>query len=208
MPGVRRLSALVLVAIVLTPVTLATSIRGAKVGLTNPGSFYQDFRSLQWLKNFKSDPRTALEVFWRDYFGIRFTLQSLAADSRTKLIRSHDYFAGVTYLQDNSHEDAKVLLFRDARFFYYSDRKGVYAESPEFDRRAMKQARNPEEKLEVLLAQGFTHVLIDSYSLTQSAYAFSHIHPLLQEPAFVETVLEFGETKVYRLRTLTEAVGR
>lgn len=201
LPG-KRIAVWALVVFLGFPTILVVSIRGAKVEITNPGTFYSDFRSLKWLNLTLEDPGGALRLLWQDYMGIRKTLRHLWADDKTKLRHAHDYFAGVLYISENAPADAKVLLFRTARFFYYCDRRGVVWNSPEVKlmRSRFNNAASAGDRLHILRGEGFTHVLVDSFSQTQSAYLHAGIGDVLADPELAEVEYEFGTARVYRLR--------
>ncbi|MCP4903311.1 MAG: glycosyltransferase family 39 protein [bacterium] len=199
-PRVQRLIPWFLVLSLAFPAILVTSIRGAKVEITNPGSFYADLRSLKWVRTLRDDPGSALATFWRDYFGIRRTIQHLASDDVTKLCNSHDFFAGVFYIKKNLPADAKTFLFRDARFFYYSKHRGVVWYSPEHDKAALGRARTHEKLHEYLCGQGFTHVLLDTYSTTQACFHYRPFGKVLENCEMSEIVFEYGTARVFELK--------
>lgn len=189
-----------LVLVLLVPTALATSIRGAKVEITNPGTFYRDFRSLAWLDYAVEDPIGAAGRLWNEYLGIRKTVRYLWADDETKLKHAHDYFAAVLYIKEATPADAKVLVFRDARFFYYGQRRGVVWYSPEIDGgRPLQRARSAEEAADYLCSEGFTHVLVDSYSEQLIGYKLTRIRRLLADVDLALPVYEFGTARVYAL---------
>ena len=208
--GRDRLRGLMIAGLILFlifPVLLVTSIRGAKVEITNDGTFYQDFRSFRWLDTAINNPRDALGILWNDYLGIANTLRYLAADESTKLKHSHDYFAAIQYLNQHSGPESQALLFRDARYFYYAQRKGFSWYHPRIFRK-LRRAKSTEELHAFLESCSITHVLIDSYSKVKSAYRETKTDELLRNAELAELVYEFGIAQVYRLRKVAESPRR
>lgn len=200
LPSRRRMVTWALVAVAAFPVVLVTSIRGAKVEITNPGNFYEDFRSFVWVRHTLNDPFDAVRTFWEKYFGIRNTIRYFAADDATKLRHSHDYFAAVQYVNRALPEDARVFVLRDARYFYYGERYGVVWYSPENYARSYNRAANAEELLSHFESRGFNHVIVDDYSTRRREYTSVPLTELLEDPRYAEKVFDYGIARVYRLR--------
>ncbi len=196
----RSFATWALVLFLVFPTVLVTSIRGAKAGITNPGNFYKDFRSLKWLSFALEEPGAAVRSFYHDYFGIRQTFAQAFADDTTKLRHAHDYFAGVFYVNEKTASDAKIFLFRDTRFFYYAERYGVVWYSPQIDRRMYFTPRTAERFYAYLCGEAFTHVLTDDYSELQRGFYFTMMGEILAVPGRSEQVYEYGTARVYRLR--------
>lgn len=183
-----------------TPVGLVTAIRGAKVEITNPGTFYQDFRSMRWLSFARERPLDAIDAFFTDYFGIRKTVRHIVSPPEIQLRHAHDYFAAVQFVNDSLPEEAKIFLFRDARFFYYGERYGVVWYSPEHDHRTYYKLTDPAEMARHLQDHGFTHVLVDDYSARRRGYVDTKIGEMLTDPRHAEKIYEYGIARVYRVR--------
>ena len=198
--GRRRARTAAIVAALIFPVLLVTTIRGAKIEITNTGTFYSDFRSLRWVDTFVTDPRAALGILTSDYLGLRKTFVVLFSDDDTQLENAHDYFAATLWARDHLPEDAKILVFRDTRFFYYGRHKAVVWYSPELDQKQYQYyITRPAEMKVFLLEQGFTHVLVDDYSMRLPGYFDNPIAEMLQNRRLVRQVFELGAARVYGL---------
>ena len=128
-------------------------------------------------------------------------MRYLVADETTQLRNAHDFFEGVLYVNEQTPPDAKVLLFRDARFFYYGERYGIVWYSPEiYGKEYFWYWGQPEELLQFFVSLGITHVLVDSYSERLLGFDRSGIGFVLAEPELAELVFEHGTARVYRLR--------
>lgn len=194
---VRWKKALV-IGCILMPLLTVTAVRGAKIELTNPGDFYADFRSLRWLEFVLEEPTEAASVFWEDYLGFRRTLSYLFSDTDTQVRNAHDYLNSVLWVRDHLPEDVHVLVFREARFFYYGERKGSVWYSPAIDQKSFGGATTVIELAWTLRNSGVTHVLVDDYSTLLPGYAGRCIDALLASP-MAELVYEYGTSEVYRL---------
>ena len=197
---IRPLMGLMLVAVLSFPTVLATSIRGAKVGLTNPGTFYADFRSLQWLDFLRTDPTSATTDFFGHFFGIQKTFRYALADEKEKLKHSHDYLALIQYFNEHAPHDACALVLREGRYFYYAQRQGVAHR----DRRLWGGQRfaNEEAVLNLFHTVGITHILVDR-SLQQKGYlTFTrhHLREIMANPDLSKVEYQFGSAQLYRLR--------
>lgn len=197
--GGRRWRKLAFAACLVFPVILVTSIRGAKVEITNPGSFYGDFRSLRWVRYSLEDPADALKVFWNDYLGIRKTVRYFFADRDEQLRQAHDYFAAVLWIRDNLPEDCHVMVFRDARFFYYSERHGTVWYSPVIHQREYLLLPSPEALLRYLRWLGIEYVLVDDYSTRLPGYVDHWTGQVLDDGELAQEIFAFGTARVYRL---------
>ena len=196
----KRLSRMIVLFLVIGlsfPAVLVTTVRGAKVGITNTGTFYTDVRSLRWLDSLRSDPITALSSFWRNYVGIRQTIHYALASEADKLKHAHDYFAAIQYFNTSTPADACALVFREGRYFYYAQRRGVAIA----DRSLYGTKRNSAAAIvRLFAAQGITHILIDSFLETSFFYPMFRLNEILSDPTFSECVYEFKSARVYRLR--------
>jgi len=203
-----RWSRRALVGVVVLPVLLVTFIRGAKIEITNPGDFYARFRSLEWVGALRQDPQAAIRSFWRSYLGIGKTLRWGLADQDTQLRNAHDYFSGVLYVRDAAPPGARVLLFRDVRFFYYCRNTPgtVWYHGPV--RTALAKAKSAPVLHAKLREMGFTHVLVDTFSTTMQPFTGSRMGELLADPDLVELVFEKGEARVYELRPVPRSTPR
>jgi len=200
----RRLLAGALLA---SPLILTLSIRGAKVEITNSGDFYRDFRSLRWLAYARESPGEALATFWDEYLGIRKTIRYFLADRDDQLRHAHDHLAGVLWIRDNLPEDAHVMVFRDARFFYYSGHYGSVWYSPEIGAHEFRSSATAEALQSHLHEAGITHVLVDDFSKQMLGYVDSAIGNVLDDPRLSEKIYEFGKARVYRLQKFTLEPG-
>lgn len=184
------------------PALLVTTIRGAKVGITNTGDFYTNFRSLRWVDAFVAEPWGALNYFCQEYVGIRKTLRYAWASNEEKLMHSHDYLAAVLFFNAHAPADARALVFRDGRYFYYAQRYGI----PVHDRRLRRGKRpsNAGEALRLFASLGITHVLTDKFLETLPQYSMYQLGKLLPNPETSELIYQFGSAKVYRLKTVED----
>jgi hypothetical protein len=184
------------------PALLVTTIRGAKVGITNTGDFYTNFRSLRWIEAFLEGPTGALSNFWQEYVGIRKMMRYALASDEEKLRHSHDYLAAILYFNAHAPVDARALVFRDGRYFYYAQRYGV----PVHDSRLRrgKPPRNVEEVLRLFAFLGITHVLTDKLMEASPQYGLYQLGDLLPNPEISELIYEFGSARVYRLKAVKD----
>ncbi len=186
------------IVVLLAPLCVSTSILGAKIGFSNQGTFYSDFRSLRWVDHALREPVAASRHFWERYMGIRKTLRYLWADRDTQLENAHDFLAAVVFIKHHTPPDSRALVFRDARYFYYAERPGYVWNHPEisYDFRRSKSA---EELHRFLMSKNVTHVVIDRYSERFDWYRKSRMGDLLTESLLAERVYEHGIARVYRL---------
>lgn len=191
---------LAMALIMTAPVVGATAVRGAKIEITNSGSFYSDFRSLRWLTFSLEDPQAAVGQLWQQYMGIRKTVQFFGADQRTKLKNAHDYFGAIDYIRSNTEADASALVFRDTKYHYYAERRGYVWFHP--DMFGYRKAENAEEMHTFLQSKKVTHVVIDSFSERQEGFRDYSIGPLLDDRNLTDLVHQKGSARVYALRDL------
>lgn len=198
--GARRVLVVFLIGFLSVPALLVTTIRGAKVGITNTGTFYSDFRSFRWLVFFFEEPSDAIRTFWQEYAGIKKTIRYTWASKEERLKHSHDYIAAILYFNAHASPDARALVLRDGSYFYYAQRYGVY----EYDRRLLRgnPPRNVEESVRLFESLGITHILIDQFLETSLTYGLYRLGDLLPNPEISELVYEFGSARIYHLRTL------
>ena len=194
-----RLRLAIFVAVLVFPVTLATAIRGAKVEITNPGTFYAEFRSLEWVRYTIDHPADAMSTFWNRYLGIGKTARYIFADQDEQLRHAHDYFGAVLWIRDHLPADTDVLLFRDARFFYYSRHRGTVWYSPVINQKKFRFTRSPKALERYLRSLGIDYVLVDEYSTRLPGYADGKVSEMLANPDLAERIYEFGTARVYRL---------
>lgn len=197
-PRLRRSVAVFAIAFLLVPALLVTTVRGAKLGITNTGTFYRDLRSLQWLGALRRDPPAALEAFRRDYCGGCRLVEYFFADHDEKLRRSHDYLAAVVHFNEQSPPEALAIAFRPGRYFYYARRRGIpwYA----IDLYPLWDMETGPEVHERLASLGVTHVLIDSFIERTRQATIAPVLEMLNDPALSEQVYEFGSARIYRVR--------
>jgi hypothetical protein len=179
------------------PALLATTVRGAKVGITNTGTFYADARSFRWLDSLRADPITALSYFWQNYVGIRQTIRYALASETDKLKHAHDYFAAIQYFNTSTPADACALVLREGRYFYYAQRRGVARADLSLYGAKRKSA---EKIVQMFAAQGVSHILIDSFLETSFFYPMYRLEEIFSNPTLSECVYEFKSARVYRLR--------
>ncbi|MGE0679739.1 MAG: glycosyltransferase family 39 protein [Candidatus Binatia bacterium] len=196
----RRVVVVLLIGFLSFPALLVTTIRGAKIGITNTGEFYSDFRSFRWLEAFLAEPGGAIRNFWQEYVGIRKTIRYAWASDEEKLKHAHDYLAAILYFNTHAPRDARALVLRDGRYFYYAQRYGIH----EYDRRLRqgKPPRNVDESVELFASLGITHVLIDQFLETSPTYTLYRLGGMLRNPEISELVYEFGYARVYRLKMM------
>ncbi len=198
----RCIALICLIASLSFPALLVTTIRGAKVGITNKGNFYTNFRSLRWVEAFIEEPGGALDRFWQEYVGIRKTIRYAWASDEEKLKHSHDYLAAVLFFNEHSPVDARALVFRDGRYFYYSQRFGLSVRDRRL--RGEKRPGNVEEALRRFASLGVTYVLIDKLMEASPQYDFFKLGDLLPNPEMSELIYEFGGAKVYWLKAVED----
>jgi 4-amino-4-deoxy-L-arabinose transferase-like glycosyltransferase len=198
----RRIALICLILFLSFPALLVTTIRGAKVGITNKGNFYTHFRSLLWVEAFMEEPGKALNSFWQEYVGIRKTIRYAWASDEEKLKHSHDYLAAVLYFNLHAPADARALVFRDGRYFYYAKRYGI----PFYDSRLRREEPpgNVEEVLRRFASSGITHILTDKLLERLPQYDYFQLGDLLPDPEISELIYEFGGARVYRLKALDD----
>lgn len=183
---------------VVFPVVLVTGVRGAKLGITNTGSFYSNVRSFRWLSSLRERPVPAVLTFWRDYVGARRTFAYFFSGQEEQLRHAHDYFAAIQYLNEVSPPESKALVFRDGRYFYYSQRKGVaFLRGPMSD---VPRKKGPEEVHVFLDSLGIDYILLDSFIEAGPQYHIDDLAPMLRDPQLSELVFVYESAKVYRLR--------
>ena len=186
-------------AVLLFPVMLVTAIRGAKIELTNPGTFYSDFRSLAWVDATLDDPVDAVSTFAGKYLGIRKTAAYIFAERDEQLRHAHDYFAATLWTREHLPDNAKLFVFRDARFFYYGRHRASVWYSPILNQRRYRFSESPEALNEYLRRLGFSHVLVDDYSTRLPGFVDRHAGAMLNDEALAEEIFEVGTARVYRL---------
>ncbi|MDA8019978.1 MAG: hypothetical protein MPN21_21265 [Thermoanaerobaculia bacterium] len=189
----------VALAVLLFPVVLVTSIRGAKIELTNPGTFYSEFRSFAWVRATADDPISAMTTFGHEYLGIRKTAAYFFADRDEQLRNAHDYFAAVLWTRDHLADDTRLLVFRDARFFYYGKHQASVWYSPVIRQYTYHSAKSPDVIWEYFSSLGFSHILVDTYSTRLPGYAGTLVGEMLDDERFARLVFEFGTARVYEL---------
>ena len=194
----HRLAALLAVSVLVLPLVATTAVRGAKVGITNPGNVLEKLHSVGWVGAVVRHPLTAVQTLWEHYLGIRDTMQYLAASDDTKLRHAHNIFATVQYMNASTPPDATALVFRVTPYFYYARRKGVSYIDPRME--AFAQLRDTGQACSFLTALGIDHVLIDSYYKTYPLYKDTSLQVMLADPRLSTMVYEYGSAQVYKLQ--------
>lgn len=197
-PLKRKIIALGLVLILVFPVTLVVTIRGAKVGITNSGSFYSDFRSLSWVDYAIEQPFASISYMWENYIGIKRTVRYFFANDKTKLANSHDFLAAVEYINTQTDQDAYPLVFRDGRYFYYAEKAGIIWYDPRiYPDYALSESKSEVNR--ILTSAKVNYVVTDDYFNTHPAYADTKLVDLLNDRDYSQLVYTYGSAKVYKL---------
>jgi hypothetical protein len=200
--GHRRRGALppaLLLAVLLLPLAVVTLVRGAKVGITNPGDFYARLHSTEWIRLALADPVHAADTVRQRYLGFLRTVRHAASSDQEKVLHSHDYFRAVDYMNCCTPADSRALVIgRETYYFYYAQRRGASLHDPQL--RPFFGARDAREACGVLAAHTVTHVLLDAYHHVNPLYAGTFLATILDDAALAEPVHEFGTARVYHLR--------
>ena len=191
-----RLVALIVVFVV--PLTLTTCVRGAKVGITNPGDFYEQLHSTAWIRAGVRDPLGSLRTLFERYFGGLQTVRYAWASDHEKLLHAHDYFRAVDYMNRNTPADATGLVIgREAYYFYYAERHGASLADPQLGSVWLKT--DPVEVCAELVGRGIHYVLIDSFYQNHPSYVGTQLPAIVGDSALATLVFEAGTARVYRL---------
>ena len=196
--GDRWPRAAALVGILLLPLVVTTSVRGAKVGITNPGDFYEKVHSTAWIRAALVDPLGSMQTLWERYFGVRQTLRYAWAGQHEKLLHAHDYFGAVDYMNCCTPADATGLVVgREPYYFYYAQRHGTSLEEPRLQK--VWTTADPLEACRVVRGAGVDYVLIDSFYASHPLYVRSRLPAVVADPVLATEVFEGGTARVYRL---------
>jgi hypothetical protein len=198
--AMRSLIAGMLMAVVIGPLVATSVVRGAKVGLTNPGDLYEAVHSTNWIGSALRDPVTSIKIFWERYIGIRETLAQFGASDAVKLEHTHDSFAAINYMRTSTPPAAAALVFRATRYFYYAERRGISYTDPRMEE--FSNISGTDEACRFLAGFGIDHVLMDSYYSTYPMYTDTRLFDILSDPARSTKVYEYGSAQVYKLHCL------
>ncbi len=198
-----RATALAAVAALAAPLAATTAVRGAKVGITNPGNLLERIHSGTWIGPAVRHPAQAAWAVWTRYFGIKATLSYLWASDEVKLGHTNDLFATIAYMRSATPREACALVFRVTPFFYYAQRRGVSFLDPRIDDFA--PIREPQKACSFLAAIGVDHVLMDSYYTTHPLYTDTALKAILADPQLSTKVYEYGSAQVYKLQCTPES---
>ncbi|HXQ23530.1 MAG TPA: hypothetical protein VN812_17765, partial [Candidatus Acidoferrales bacterium] len=201
----RRRRVVGLLVLFLVPLGVITCVRGAKVGITNPGDFYENLHSTRWLWATVDDPLGSLHTLWDRYFGFRKTVRYAWASDSEKLLNSHDYFRAVDYMNCCTAPDASGLVIgRETYYFYYARRRGVAVVAP--DLFAFRVEKDPSAACKLLQRRGIDYVLIDSYYSTNPWFLDTPLAAILRDSELATLVFEAGTAQVHHL-TCGRATG-
>ena len=192
-----RLGAGLGVLALIAPLLAITAIRGAKVGLTNPGDLYVRLHDMSWIAAVARHPLHAAAVTWNRYLGIKDTLQYFWASDDIKLVHSHDSFAAIAYMNSSTPPAATALVFRVTRYFYYARRRGLSYLDPRM--KEFEDSVGTDYTCRLLASLGADYVLFDSYYEGHPTYASTELIHILSDPRLSTKVYEYGSAKVYQL---------
>jgi 4-amino-4-deoxy-L-arabinose transferase-like glycosyltransferase len=195
-PVLRFAFATLLIGVLAGPFVATAAIRGAKVGITNPGDLYARLRNGTWVSVVVRHPFRSAAAVWRSYLGIRDTLRYAAATDGEKLRHAHDVFAAVAYMHDETPPRSTALVFRVTPYFYYAGRRGVSYLDP---RMVGPGTTDPIEACRFLVSIGVDHVLMDGYYTSHPMVNGTALGAVLATPALSTRVFEYGTADVYRL---------
>jgi hypothetical protein len=193
----RSVVATVLILTMAVPTVAVTSVRGAKIGVTNSGDLYRKARSLTWIPEVMYHPVSSLNALWTDFLGIRATIRFAFSTPAIQLIHSHDHFAAVFYLNENSPQDTTALVFHVTKYFYYAKRKGISYLDPRLEPLATITEVTAGRIL--LRSLGVKYVILDSYYDDHPLYATTTLKQILSDSRYSKIVYSFGSTKVVEL---------
>jgi len=196
--GRQWLRVALLLVVFLVPLGITTCVRGAKVGITNPGNFYENLHSTRWLQATFDHPVASLHVLWSRYLGFRKTLKYSRASDHMKLLNAHDYFRAVDYMNCCTPPKATGLVIgRETYYFYYAQRRGASVLDPALT--PFRGATQALEACQLLLGKGIDYVLIDSYHSTNPWYFRTQVAAILQDPTLATLEFEAGTARVFHL---------
>jgi hypothetical protein len=196
----RRMRALgtgLMMMVIVGPLLVTSAVRGAKIGLTNPGNLYEAVHSMNWVGDAVRHPISSLKTFCESYLGIRETLAYFAAGDAVKLQHTHDSFAAINYMRTSTPPTAAALAFRSTRYFYYSERRGISYTDPRME--TFSKISAADEACRFLAGLGIDHVLLDSYYATYPMYTDTKLMDILSDPKQSTKVYEYGSAQVYKL---------
>lgn len=185
------------ILLLISPLIAVTTVRGAKLGITNPGDFYERLYSLEWVRAVLNDPTKAMHDGWQHYVGLKDTIEYIESNDHIKLQHSHDVFATIEYVNTRTEKDALCLVFRGPRYFYYAERKGLAVDDPRL--KPFLQITDTEEACNYLLALDVDYVLIDTYYERHPLYAQTELINILSDRWLSSKVYEYRSARVHRL---------
>lgn len=196
-PIAAALAAGVVIVLSVGPLAATAGVRGAKVGISNPGNLYERIRSLSWIETVVRHPLQALETVRTRYLGIAETLRYLSASDDEKLRHAHDIFAAVQFMNSSTPQNARALVFRVTPYFYYAQRGGISYLDPRMDEFAAIRGR--VDACRYLASLGVDHVIVDSYYTSYPLYADTELATILSDSYLSTSVYRYGEAGVYKL---------
>ncbi len=132
---------------------------------------------------------------------IKKVIRYIFADQKEKLQNTSEVFQAIEFINTQTPEDSVVLVFRDGRYFYNAERKGICYYDPRL--KSFYRSHNTEEAYRYLLNLGVNYIMTDPQYVQCSAFKDSELKNILKDKKMSQLVYE-NWAAVYEIRWIPD----
>ena len=128
---------------------------------------------------------------------IKKVAKYMFANQKEKFRNSNEILQAIEFINTQTPRDSVVLMFRNAEYFYNSERKGIWYRDPKL--KAFYRLHNKEDAYKYLLNLGINYIMVDPRYEQCDAFENSELKNILKDKRMSRLVYE-NWAGVYKIK--------